>query len=337
MVCLRHRADIDNPCPELPWSEHIVQQLLTNNPDLWVYQMHDPNQDRLKVGRVAYFRLKQACLTPSYSQFLQHHLAPGGTIFLLECNYSWLSTKISDRHIFQFGGKGGLEPQEYLEPSAQISQFLQDRGSLHQQWHPPAADGSWPESEWGFEPALREEVERLARHRGFRLRRLIFDEPQALSAWVASLYRWWYRQQGLPDNRLLVESFVYLNPWWVLRLGLVPYWAVFNDLASLAFLNHYLDSTQPYSEIYANLFSNGLNSLGIATIEQWQAVLERSPHSKFIGVNTHKYPADLASAVRHYSDLKKLKPRYPLPNPLSLEALDTFIAENPQPKVHFVD
>ncbi|HEY9666433.1 MAG TPA: hypothetical protein V6C91_06485 [Coleofasciculaceae cyanobacterium] len=58
------------------------------------------------------------------------------------------------------------------------------------------------------------------------------DYPQDPSPFVAELYRWWYRQRGLPnadsgsaaENRLFIESFVYLQPWWTLRLGLVPFW-----------------------------------------------------------------------------------------------------------------
>jgi hypothetical protein len=103
---------------------------------------------------------------------------------------------------------------------------------------------------------------------------------------------------------------------------------VFNDQTSAALLNNYLDTTKPYDEIYANLFSNGLHSLGIASIDQWRAILNRArQHGQFIGVNDQTYPADMASFIRHYTDLKKLNGRYPIPKPLTLDQLDAFLAQ----------
>ena len=238
-----------------------------------------------------------------------------------------MSTHVSDRHTFQVGGKGDLSPEEYFQSSQQIAQFLERQGSKHRHWNPPAADGWLPESEWGFEPALREDVEQFARQHGFRVRRIVFDYPQDISPLVADLYRWWYRERGLPANRLLVESFVYLQPWWMLRLGLVPFWAVFNDRTSAARLDNYLDTAEPYDNIYANLFSNGLHALGQASIDEWRSILNRArKHGQFIGVNEQTYPRDLASSIRHYTELKKFDARYPIPDPLKLDQLDAFLA-----------
>jgi hypothetical protein len=330
LVCVRHSVDLDDPKQELEWAKAPTKELLRNNPDLWAYQMHDPNQDRLKVGHVSYFRLKRSRLGTEYKQFLEQNLAPGGTIFLVDCQYKWLSTQVADRHLFQFGGKGGLSPKDYFQDSQEIADFLRRHGSKHRQWNPPAHDGYLPESEWGFEPSLQEDVEKFAHEQGLRVCRIVFNDPQDLSPLVADLYRWWYGVRGLPTNRLLVESFTYLNPWLALRLGLVPYWAVFNDLTSLDHLNRYLDTAQPYDEIYANLFSNGLNSLGIASIDQWRSMVNRArQHGQFVGVNEQTYPGDLGSFARHYTDLKKLDGRYPVPllEPLTLHQLDAFLAQ----------
>ncbi|MBD1807521.1 hypothetical protein H6F98_19020 [Microcoleus sp. FACHB-SPT15] len=329
LTCVRHSSDLDDPKQKLEWAKAKVQRLLTRNPDLWAYQMHDPNQDRLKVGRVAYFRLKRTHLGSKFKQFLKENVEPGGTLFLTECQYTWLSTHAGERHLFQVGGKGELPPEAYFQDSEQIAEFLRRRGSEHRQWNPPAPDGRYPESEWGFEPALREDVEQFAREHGFRVRRIVFDFPQDLSPLVADLYRWWYQQRGLPSDRLFVQSFTYLQPWWTLRLGLVPFWTVFNDQMSADRLDNYLDTTKPYDEIYANLFSNGLHSLGMAPIDRWQSILSRArQHSQFIGVDEHKYPIDIASYVRHYTDLKKLDGRYPIPEPLTLDQLNNFLAHS---------
>jgi hypothetical protein len=328
LVCLRHSVDRDDPTQELEWWKASGRRLIEKNPDLWIHQMHDANQDRLKVGRVTYYRLKRTRLGRTYKQFIQENVEPGGTIFVLECEYQWLFTKVGERHFFQFGGKGALTPEDYFQDSQQITDFLRRRGSKHRLWNLPTPDGWWPESEWGYDSALSEDIEAFARERGLRIRRIVFQNPQDLSPLVADLYRWWYRARGLPSDRLLVESFTFLQPWWTLRLGLVPYWTVFNDRTSLNRLDNYLDTAEPYDEIYANLFSNGLYSLGMASIEQWRTMFHRArQHGRFIGVNEQKYPRDMASFIRHYTDLKKLDGRYPMPESLPLDRLDDFLKQ----------
>ena len=329
LISLRRSVDPDEPKQDVQWGKAQAKRLLANNPDLWVYQMHDPNQDRIKIPRVGYFRIKRTRLGTEFKRFMKENLAPGATIFILECQSTWLSTQVSDRHIFQFGGKGHLTPEDYFQNSQQIADFLKRHNSNHREWNPPASDGEWPESEWGFEPALRQDIEQFARQHGYRLRRIVFSHPQDLSPLVADLYRWWYQERSLSAERLLVESFVYLQPWLALRIGLVPFWTVFNDFTSLDRLNNYLDSAKPYEEININLFSNGINSLGIASIEQWQSVLDRaSMCGRFLGVDKQRYPRNLASFIRHYTDLKKLPALYPLPEPLKLDQLDAFLAHS---------
>ncbi|GAB4381240.1 MAG: hypothetical protein Kow00121_39300 [Elainellaceae cyanobacterium] len=339
LVCLQHASDPDQPKQVMEWGKEPVQRLLANNPDLCVYQMHDPNQDRVKVPRVAYFRLKRTKLGDRYKQFLVENLAPGATLFLLECQYTWLSTRVSDRHFFQFGGAGFLDPEDYFDNSEQVAEFLKRNGSSHQSWQPPAPEGRFPESEWGFDPALRDDVEAFAREHGYRIRRVVFHAPQDLSPLVADLHRWWYEKFGLPINRLLSESFVYLQPWWVRRLGLIPFWTVFNDQRSANELERYLDYAKPYDEIYLNLFSNGIRGLGQASIERWRSILERAQrHGQFVGVDEDTYPGDLASFTRHHTELKKLDGDYSIPTPLSLAQLDHFLAEvGDQYQVDWID
>src|SRR5207248_7706076 len=109
-----------------------------------------------------------------------------------------------------------------------VADYLRRYGSHRSRWEGPPPDGESPEAEWGFEPALRADLARLAGRRGYRLCRLTFPTPDALSPPTAELYRWWYRRRGLPDGRLLAESFIVMEPWWALRAGLVPFWMLFN-------------------------------------------------------------------------------------------------------------
>lgn len=70
-------------------------------------------------------------------RFLQHHFKPGGTLFLLECNYCWPATQVSDRHFFQVGGKGCITPEEYIQGSPRVTDFLKRQGSPHTRWNAP--------------------------------------------------------------------------------------------------------------------------------------------------------------------------------------------------------
>lgn len=109
---------------------------------------------------------------------------------------------------------------------------------------------------------------------------------------------------------------------------LVPFWTVFNDRTSANRLSNYLDVTKPYNEIYMTLFSNGLQALGQASLDEWRSILSCArDRGQFIGVNEQTYPGDLASYTRHYTELKQLEERYPMPEPLTLQQLDNFLVQ----------
>jgi hypothetical protein len=65
---------------------------------------------------------------------------------------------------------------------------------------------------------------------------------------VAELYRWWNTQRGVIANRLFIEAFVIMEPFWTLRLGAAPFWMTFNKIRArypipptLRQFDHFLD------------------------------------------------------------------------------------------------
>lgn len=315
--------------PFLEWGIKHAPKLLEANRDLQLHQMHDPNEDYLTSKGMTYFRVKRLRLGIAYERFLENCLPRGGTIFLVECQKTWPTTQISDRHFFQMGAVGGASPEEFLHGSDRVTEFLKRYNSPRQKWDAPAPNGVSPEAEWGFAAALRDDVERFALKRGYKVRRMVYDEPAYPSPFVAQLYRDWYQQRQINTNRLLVESFVLHEPYWTLRTGSVPFWTTFNLQPSLDWLQQYLNNTESYDEIYIMLFSHGADSIGLASIEQWRSVLKRAKQrGEFVGVDEKVYPRDFASMIRYYTDLKeKISERYPLPKALTLEQLDRFIEE----------
>jgi hypothetical protein len=325
---IKARIPVDEPGRSIQKLRAAGERLLVANPDLQLHHMHDPAQDRLMLSRMAYFRLKRLRLGEAYTRFLQTSLAPGATIFVVDCTQSWPVAQISERYYFQMGAVGGPTTGEYLAGSERVAAFLQHEGSERRRWDSPTPDTCMPEAEWGFEPALLGDIERLAEQRHWHVQRLVFAEPAAISPLVADFYRWWYRQRGLPDDRLLAESFVLLEPYWALRTGSVPFWLTFNTEPDAQALDSYLKQAGPFAELYLMLFSNGVDAPGLASIGRWQSLLRQVRHGAFIGVDTRTYPRDFAVFVRYHAALKRaISARYPLPSPLTLAQWSTFWEE----------
>lgn len=328
LVPVRRDCDPGAATADLEWGRSPGNALLDANPDVRLHRMHDPNQDHLLISRLGYFRVKSCRLGRAYERFLDTVLEPGGTIVVAECDLQWPTTRVDDRHVFQFGGVGGISPQEYLEGSDRVAAFLDRQGASR--WNPPTPDEYRPEAEWGFEPSLRTDVTRVADERGYRVKRLGFEQPHDLSPLVADRYRDRYAERGIPADRLLVSSFALMEPWWTLRTGSVPYWMTFNTRPDARALDDYLDGVpEPYEEIYMMLFSNGIESAGIAPIDRWRSVLARARRrGAFVGVTPETYPADYGSYVRYHTDLPgTISARHPLLAPLSIDEFDAFASD----------
>lgn len=329
----------DDPAGAVHAFDRTARALLDGNPDVVLHHMHDPNQDRLTLRRMAYFRIKRTRLGRAYEKFLTDVLEPGATILVAECGQRWPTTRIGERHVFQFGAVGGMPPQEYRDAGPRVAAYLRRYDASVTRWQAPDADGESAEAEWGFEPALRDDVAAFARRHGYRLVRLTFDEPQDLSPLVAELYRWWYRQRGIPDGRLLVDSFMLLDPWWTLRTGAVPYWTVFPVQPAVDALHHYLDTTEPYDRMHVALFCHGVHSVGMAAIDQWRHVMRRATIAgTFAGVSPQRYPNDPQTFFAFQRALRALPGRQPHPEPISLPMFEEFLRSAPErfPEVRLI-
>ncbi len=305
-----------------------AERFLKRNPELQVNQMHDPIQDRLMVQQMGYFRIKRLRLGERYERFLKQRLPRGGTIFTSECTLSWPMARVGPRHYFQVGGYGGVDGPEYLRGSPRISAFLRRHKSAVRKWDVPPADVRMPEAEWGFEPPLLEDLRRVAKKHGWRVRRIVYKDPADPSPFTADLYRWWYEQRGIRSRRLFAESFLLMDPWWCLRAGALPFWMVFNTGSSADELRRYVRRRGPFDEIYVTLFANSVEGIDLTPVREWKGILRRAREKgAFVGVDEASYPYDLGLYFRFHLDLKKKMPiRLPLPPPLSLRQLDRFLA-----------
>jgi hypothetical protein len=324
----RDAADVDDLTAAMEWGRRTAPPLLEANPDHVLHQAHDPSQDRLMARHIGYFRLKRQRLGPLLERFLATRLTPGATVFVLDCRTRWPVTRVGPRHVFQAGGAGSLTPEEYIYGGPRVAAFLRRRGRPRLSFKTPTANERAAEAEWGFDAALMEDLQRIARQLGLRVQHVPYDEPQGLSATVADLYRSWYARLGRPTWRLLAESFVLTEPTWALRTSSVPYWCVFPVEPAAQALEDYLLNTPGFREIYTLLFSYGLHAEGTAPTARWRDLIDRVGRGELVSVDARAYPRDLASIVQYQRALERsVADRYPWPAPLDADEVACFLAE----------
>ncbi|HIY41642.1 MAG TPA: hypothetical protein H9836_10985 [Candidatus Nocardiopsis merdipullorum] len=312
----------------------VGETLVESNPDWRLHHMHDPNQDRLMIAGMCYFRVKWLRLPDAYRAYLRRTLAPGGTLVVSDCAMRRPITQVAERYVFQHGGFGGATLEELRYGGERVREFLRSYGSDHTGFVAPEPDGQAPEAEWGFAPEMLDDLRELAEEEGWTLRRLRHEDPRSLSPAVAEVHRDWYRRRGLPPNRLFVESFMMVEPYWTLRTGSVPFWTVFNEEQSLHALERYLDSVPDYEEIRLSLFSHGVESVGLAHADQWARVLDRATKvGSFLGTDPSVFPRDFAVFAKVRRDLARVRGRQPIPARLRWEEVADLLVEFDQVEV----
>jgi hypothetical protein len=225
------------------FGERVAPPLLARNPDILLHHMHDQAQDELMVARMTYFRVKWREIPVGYARFIDAWLAPGAPVVLVEDRSTWPVVSVGERHVFQVGAQGGLDPQAYL-----------DRPGT------PRPDAEGPEAEWGAETGLRSSLSRWCAANGHPLIRLSYQGPQAPAHAVASALRRWYVARGEAADRLIVPSFVLADPWTAIATATVPFWGFFSVQPAVRALASHLEAADPYRAVDVLLFQHGVES-----------------------------------------------------------------------------
>lgn len=287
--------------------------LLAGNPGVELHHMHDANQDALSASEMSYFRVKWRALPRAYERFLTDCLEPGAPVIVVRDASTWPVTRISDRHVFQYGAQGGMSAEEYAaEPGA------------------PAADDEAAEAEWGFADALLPDVHAWARSRGHPVIDVRYDHPQDPAPAVADTIRTWVRARGEPGQRLLVSSFIVHDPWRTITTASVPFWTFFPVRRAADCLTAYLDRAS-YEEIDVLLFSNGVPSRGQVDAAHWEQLARRAQRrGRLLGVNPTAFPADFPAFARYGPALRSLPEATRPWSPLALADALTGLAGHPE-------
>lgn len=296
-------ADPHRPVDALRFGERTARPLLARNLDVALHHMHDQVQDELMVARMTYFRLKWQRLPAAYADFLSATLAPGAPVVLVDDRSRWPVVRVGERHVFQTGAQGGCEPQDYLARP-----------------HTPQPDDHAAEAEWGADPLLGASLARWCRDHGHPLVSIVYRGPQAVAGPVADLLRNWYTARGETGDRLLVSSFVLMDPWRTINAAMVPYWTFFSVRPALDALDAYLANSASYRSVGLMLFQHGVSSPGIAEPQQWQQVIRRhGATSHFVGLDPGRFPHDIGSLGRYGPALRRQPPAGPW-SPLDIHA-----------------
>ena len=201
----------------------IAGQLLAANPTVTVRQVHDPVQRGPLCGSTLTLHVRWRRLPSAYRSFLQGRLRPGGASVLLRDVRVWPVRDPGPEYSFQVGSPaGGWTLTDYTADHPPFRRLMQGIGS--ERWADPRP-GTHPRyAEAAGDPSLEAQLRELAAEAGHRTHRVLYAEPETLSACVADLYRDWYRAQGWGGDRCVVETGRLLDPWRVLAAGAVPYW-----------------------------------------------------------------------------------------------------------------
>ena len=311
LVPVRRPGDPDRPDEALRFGERHAPALLRANPGVRLHQMHDQVQDRLMVAEMAYFRVKWQRLPEPYERYLAEVLAPGAPVMIIEDESDWPVTTVGDRHVFQVGAQGGLDPEPYLSRP-----------------HTPQPDGTAPEAEWGADPDFTAAVTDWCADHDHPLVRVRYRGPQSPAHTVATMLRAWHRDRGEPADRLVVPSFILTDPWRMINTASTPYWAFFSVRAALAGLDDHLDRSEPYREVAVIPFQHGADSAGIATPEDWATVIRsHGARPSFPGLRLREFPHDIGYLGRYGTALRRLpaarSPWRPYPVERALAGLRT--------------
>jgi hypothetical protein len=309
----RPRSDPGDVRAAMDFGLRNARTLLEANPDAHLHHMHDANQDPLTLAHMAYFRVKWNRLPEPYQRFLREHLAPGAPVVVVVDESTWPVTRLGDRHVFQVGAHGGMEPQEYLRAPGV-----------------PTPDDVAPEAEWGFSFALLEEIREWARAHGHPLVEMRYGHPQEPAGPVAEATRTWLRERGETAQRLLVSSFIVHDPWRTITTASVPFWTFFPVRRAAEDLTRHLDRVG-YDDIDVLLFNHGARSQGLADADTWQALASRARRrGRLLAVDPATFPADFTAFARYSSALRRL-PERPLPSsPLPLAPALADLAADPR-------
>ncbi|MEV4702806.1 hypothetical protein [Actinoplanes sp. NPDC049316] len=249
----------------MDWGGVIADAIVAANPAVSVRQVHDPLLRGHLCGTTITLHVRWRTLPPAYRSFLAR-LRPGAGALMVRDIRTWPTLDLAPGHSFQLGSPvSGWAPDDYTMDNPLFRRTLAglDEGT----WTSPYLDAprrcADQAGEAGFDHDLR-------RHTA-PVHRVLYARPQALSIFVAEVYR--RSLAGRAGGRhCAVTSGTLVDPGRVLAAGLVPYWCESASRQAADAAEWWLAGSAAFDAVTVVPQPPGLRCEAHAGARQWRSV-----------------------------------------------------------------
>jgi hypothetical protein len=302
----------------LAHSRELASTLVEANPQFLALQHYDPVHDGWLTRHLNHLRLKLLHLPRAYQQFIEQHLAPGGSVVFLDCGATWLRYRLGERHYLQVGGWGDIPAEEFLQGSPRLDAYCAQAGLAPGGWELPEAPlEQGPESEWGAEPCLALAVQDYCHKQGYRFVRLSLPHPHDFSRLAFFAAARFLELQARQPAGVLVQTFSHFDAGAAFQCGLLPLWLVFNTLDSLRYLKAMRSQFPDGLPVYFAALPTFSLTPDMAPWEAWAQALQGLDWRP-VGARSSHYPADAWAAAAWPTPLHRQITRLPPGQPAHL-------------------
>jgi hypothetical protein len=299
VVSFRHPPiDADDVKRYYEFGARLTETIIRRNEYIETINHYDPLHDRALVKYVNRIRLRLLELPEIYREFMRKNLTPQGKIILIDCSYPWPQYLVSERAYLQVGGLGGITPEEFLK-----------------RWPLDLPLEVRRESEWGCPEGFASSVRGYAERLGVELLELRWDHPQHYSLLAYEAY---LSCAGVRDSWVFFDCFNHQNPRTNIETGIPGVWLPFNTEDSWSFAEQFLKGRK-FARIYLTLLPSFMDSPDTVALKRWVALMARHGPLRLVGIDPKNYPADPLAPFCLMDELKGLRQRYGLPNPIGLD------------------
>ncbi|MEI6291166.1 MAG: hypothetical protein WCP19_12100, partial [Chloroflexota bacterium] len=209
---------------------------------------------------------------------------------------------IGDRSVFQIGGWGDITPEEFLYGSERLQDYARKNHLKHASWKLRQSEfplESGPESEWGCEPGLSEQIENFCLAEGYQFVNLNLKHPEDISKLSFFTAKKMIEMDGNEPAGTQIECFSQFDCTSSFASSLLPLWLIFNTNDSANYLEKMMVQIPSNKPIFFSPLSTFSLTPDMAPWNRWEEIIK----SEFVNIGTRKshYPSD-PKALLHWSD-----------------------------------
>lgn len=283
----------------------LARKLTDQNSGVVSIQHFDPIHDGWLTRSCNHIRLKLIHLPDLYKAFIRDRVVPGGQVVYLSGGARWLQFQVGAKNRFQVGGWGAVSAEDFISGNTYLAEYARRTGLKEWQWRLNNFPCDYyPESEWGSEIGLEEELEQFCQKEGYIFKRIHFDKPEDFSRLAFEIARYRHKQAGTEPNGVIIEMFSQYNAIAVERKGLLPLWLIFNTLDSADFLRGELKRFPMGKPVFFSPLATFSITPDLVAWEDWMCILKNFQVIN-IGARKSHYPTDAAALIDWEKPLRK--------------------------------